>query len=81
MLRLTKIPINSFLANGDFCHQITFATSLYPDLALQNVGPELDSVRLTLKEFFEKVNFEKKVSRRQKNMQNYPACKELNGLV
>ena len=58
-IKYSVIPINSFLANGDFCHWITFATSLYPDLALQNVGPELDSVRLTLKEFFEKVNFEK----------------------
>ena len=59
-IKYSVIPINSFLANGNFCHQITFATSLYPDLALQNVGPELDSVRLTIKEFFEKVKFEKK---------------------
>ena len=27
--------------------------------------------------FFEKVHFEKKVSRRQQKQENYPACKEL----
>ena len=35
-----------------------------------------DTLMVFLKEFFEKVNFEK-ISRRQKSVQNYPACKEL----
>ena len=31
------------VASGDFCHLlITFANSLDPDQALQNVGPDLD---------------------------------------
>ena len=51
---------------------ITFANSLDPDQAQQNVGPEwiqTDNAMVFLKEFFEKVNFEKKKhSRRQKNM-------------
>ena len=64
------------------CHLlITLANSLDPDQARQNVGPDLDPNCLTLmvflKEFFETVDFEKKISRRQKSMQNYPACKRL----
>ena len=42
---------------------ITFANSLDPDQARQNIGPDLDLNCLTmmvfLKEFFEKVYFEK----------------------
>ena len=42
---------------------ITFANSLEPDQARQNVEPDLDSNSLTLvvlwKEFFKKVDFEK----------------------
>ena len=30
-----------------------------------------------LKDFFEKVDLKKKIHRRQKSMQSYPACKEL----
>ena len=42
-------------------------------------GSNLFDILIVLqKEFFENVNFEKKISRRQKCMQNYPACKELN---
>ena len=34
---------DSLPANGDFCHLlITFANSLNPDQARQNVGPDLD---------------------------------------
>ena len=37
------ILINSFPASGDFCSLlITFANSLDPDQARQNVGPDLD---------------------------------------
>ena len=36
------------------------------------------SVMVILKEFFEKVSFEKKIWRQQKRMQNYPIGKELN---
>ena len=31
-----------------------------------------------LKEFFQTDNFEKKISRQQKSMKNYPVCNELN---
>ena len=37
-----------FLASSDFCQLlITFANSLDPDQDQQNVGPDLDSNRLT----------------------------------
>ena len=46
---------------------ITFANSLDPDQARQNVGPDLDPICVTqimqmvfLREFFEKVDFEEK---------------------
>ena len=52
---------------------ITFANSLDPDQARQNVGPNLVSNCLTLKvflkEFFEKLDFEKKRSADDKNAQ------------
>ena len=73
---------NSFPASGDFCRLlITFANSLEPDQAWQNVGPDLDPNCLTLwwyswKIFF-KISIFKKIHRWQKSMQNYPACKEL----
>ena len=38
---------------------ITFASSLDPDQARQNVWPDLDTSMVILKEFFEKVDFEK----------------------
>ena len=35
--------VNSFPASGDFCRLLlTFANSLDPDQARQNVGPDLD---------------------------------------
>ena len=55
----------TFPACGDFCRLlITFENSLDPDQDQQNVGPDLDSKHFDilivfLKEFFEKVNFEK----------------------
>ena len=66
----TDIPVfqkmncfDSFLASGDFCLLLkTFANSLDPDQDQQNVGPDRGPNSLTLlflKEFFEKVNFEK----------------------
>ena len=36
-----------------------------------------DTLIVFLKEFFEKVNFEKPISRRQKSMKNYPVCKKI----
>ena len=74
--------VNSLSASGDLCRLlITFANSSDPDQARQNIGSDLDSNVLTLmvflEDFFEKVYL--KISRRQKSMQNYPACKE-NGL-
>ena len=64
---------------------ITFANSLYPDQARQNVGPDLDpncfdTLMVFLKEFFEKVDFEK-ISRRQRSRQNYPGGKELRSVI
>ena len=39
---------NSLSASGNFCHLlITFANSLDPDQAPQNVGPDLDPICLT----------------------------------
>ena len=73
----------SFLASGDFCRLLkTFANSLDPDQARQNVGPDLDPNCLTLwwyswKIFLKKLIL-KKIHRQQKSMQNYPACKELS---
>ena len=56
--------INSFPASSDLCRLlITFANSLDPDQARQNVRPDLDPNCLTLmvflKEFFEKVILKK----------------------
>ena len=54
--------LNSFPASGYFCHLlITFASSLDPDKAWQNVGPDLDPKCLTLwwyswKIFLKKLN-------------------------
>ena len=60
---------------------ITFANSLDPDLALQNVQPDLDPICLTLivflKEFFEKVDFEK-ISRQQKRGKKFPRWQRVN---
>ena len=53
--------INSLLDSRYFFHLlITIAHCLDPD---QNVGPDLAPNRLTLKEFFEKVNLEKSQQR------------------
>ena len=48
---------------------IAFANNLDPDQARQNVGPDLDPNSLILcisERFFQKVGFEKKITRRQK---------------
>ena len=53
---------------------ITFANSLDPDQARQNVGPDLDPNSLTLWWyswlFFEKVDFEKNQQLTEKDMKN-----------
>ena len=65
LISKVTISFNFFLACGNFCHLlITFANSLTPDQDRQNVGHDLDPNCLTLlilflKDFFEKVNFEK----------------------
>ena len=63
------------------CLLITFTNSLDPDQDQQNVGPDLDPSCLTLivflKEFFEKVNFEK-VSRRQQKPEKLPSMQRVN---
>ena len=60
---------------------ITFAKSIDSDKAPQIVRPDLDPIGLTLmvflKEFFEKVDFEK-ISRRQKSLKNFPEGKRLS---
>ena len=48
----------------------------------KNVRPNpnsnfFETMMVFLKEFVEKIDFENKVSRRQKKMQNYPACKDI----
>ena len=59
-----RAQLNYFLACGDFYRVfITYANSLDPDQDRQNVGPDLDPNSLALivylKEFFEKLNFDK----------------------
>ena len=62
----------------------TFASSLDPDQAPQNVGPDLDPNCLTLilflKELLENVNF-KKNSRQQKKHVLFPARKVLKPIT
>ena len=49
VIKVNYIIFNYFLASGDFFHLlITFANSLDPDQDRQNVGPDLDTNRLTL---------------------------------
>ena len=57
---------------------MTFANSLDPDQAGQNVGPVLDPKCLTLMvflEFFEKVDLKKKSADNKKSMKNFPGAK------
>ena len=50
------------LTTGQRCQQLVssviFANRLDPDQGGENVGPDLDQICPTLKEFFEKVDFE-----------------------
>ena len=65
---------NSFLASGNFCLLlITFSKGLDLDQDRQYVSPDLDPSCLTLKYFFEQVNFGKKVSRRQQKLEKLPS--------
>ena len=53
-----------YICSSNFCHLITFVNSLDSDQDQHNVGPDLNSKRfgtltVFLKEFVEKVNFEK----------------------
>ena len=77
-------PHLTFLASGHLSHLLIIsANSLDPDQDRQDVvliWIQTDTLTVFLKEFFEKVNFEKKnstVNRRQKSMINYPACNEV----
>ena len=60
---------------------ISFANSLDPDQEQQYVGPDLDPNCLTqivfMKEFYEKVNFEKKASRQLKH-EKLPSMQSIN---
>ena len=58
--KICLLLFNSFPASGNFCHLlITFANSLDPDQAKQNVWPDLDplfdTLMIFLKEFFSKL--------------------------
>ena len=68
--------------NDDFCHLlITFANSLEPDQAWQNVGPDLDPNCLTswwysLNKFLKKKNQQK-----TKSMQKWPSMQRVKAAV
>ena len=76
--------LNSFPTSGNFCHLlITFANSLDPDKARQNIGPDLDSNCLTFwwyswknfwKNLLKKKSTDDKKACRLRSMQrvNYP---------
>ena len=76
-------PVNSlptmYVSSAD-----NLCDSLDPDQAWQNVRPDLDPNYLNFWWYswnnFSKNLILKKISRRQKSMQNYPACKELTTL-
>ena len=62
--------------------KITFANSLDPDQAGQNIGPDLnpicfDTLIVFLKEFFENADFEKK-SADNKNIAKLPTMQRVN---
>ena len=74
----TLITICYLIFEQDFFYQLTlslllFANSLDPDQDRQNV--KCPDLIVFLKEFFEKVGFEKKSAVDKKSMKNYPACK------
>ena len=77
--------INSFPANGNFCCLlITFANSVDPDQAWQNVRSDLDPNCLTFwwysrKIFFEKVNFLKNPQTTEKHAK-LPSMQRINEL-
>ena len=71
--------MKKFILKSQQTTSITFANSLDPDQGRQNVGPDLDpnssdALIVFLKEFFEKVYFEKSADD-NKSMKNYPACR------
>ena len=50
-----------------------------PRVWISDLGPNCFPLWMVfLKEFFENVDFKKKTADDKKNMQNYPACSELN---
>ena len=74
---------NSFPASGNFCPLlITFANSLDPDQAWQNVGPDMDPNCLTLWwnswKIFWKIHLKKKKSTRQKKHAKLPNMQRVN---
>ena len=83
-----SINVNSFLALKKVtcfvvCWYKTFANSLNPDQAWQNIGPDLESNCLTLysdgipeRIYKKNVNFEK-FSRRKKNHEKFSKSEEL----
>ena len=67
--------LNIFLASSDICRlQISFVNNLDPNQDRLNISPDLnlfDTLIVLLKEFFEKVHFEKKSADDNKSMKNY----------
>ena len=57
---------------SECCLLITFANCLDPDQARQNVWPDLDTLMVFLKEFFEKVDFDKKNQQMTKKARGPP---------
>ena len=62
ILERDEDSVNTSPASGDFCRLlITFANSLDPDQARQNVGPDLDPYCLTFMAFLKGKQFKKRV--------------------
>ena len=67
ILERDEDSVNNSPASGDFCRLlITFANSLDPDQARQNVGPVLDSYCLIMMAFLKRKQFKKKDNFKQK---------------
>ena len=76
--------LNSFPTSSNFCRLlITFANSLDPDQARQNVGPDLDPNYLTLWWYSWKIcfwkKFKKNILRRQKKHAKLPSMQRVKG--
>ena len=73
--------LHSFIASGEWSSADNFCKQFGPRSGPIESRPwsrskQFDSLIVFMKEFFEKVNFEKKSVNDNKSMKNYPACKE-----